>query len=209
MREKDHTKELKDLRAYLDEQASKGRIGVGIIDKIVNAVATANQKYKRYINDPLSCDYGKQIYELGNYSLMANNLWNEIDNLSLMGQDKLKAIVGEETIWRLKDCIEKICDGVENEPDKITQRRGRPVNLPMKSWVHEIADIYENEFKRSPKISGSGDSEDKDRGPFWAFLQRCREIPSIPQPNSTTVTRYLNTREERRKTRASQRSPRI
>jgi hypothetical protein len=83
------------------------------------------------------------------------------------------------------------------------QDKGKPRDLAEERWIFELADIYENAFCQSARVSGSGSEDDDDeptnrRGKFYRLLEVSRP-ESFPRHGKLSLRQIDRMLKRRRK----------
>jgi hypothetical protein len=164
---------------------------------LTEVLLNAGARYDRYIarRDDWNA-YRLRRNRLVGIKQSAESLASNLGGLDILSHDDLASRLGPreiETLIGLLRFLVRESSDLANE----VQKEGRARNLAEERWILEVADIYENAFKRPARVWGSGDEKvSKRRGKFYHLLEVSRpsSFPRYGKLSLRQVERILGQR---------------
>lgn len=192
------------LRAFLNHHLP-GRAKSDLA-AIVEAVRAAGRRYVRHAQSRKQWDDAqerrgpgehKKGYlqqrrrRLGRVATLAIQLQEEISCLDSIFLEDLEFCLGAEQMKELRTSVADL--GVHSRQLlEGAQEKGRARDLAQERWIHDMAIIFETNFKAPAKVWGSSEPEGKSsRGPFYDLMK-------LGRPNDFDRYRLLDPTQVRR-----------
>jgi hypothetical protein len=180
-----------DLRNFLQDNLPRSTAGV---ESIMRALEAAGQRYERYAAAREHWEtYRNRRVVLKGMADRAEQLQNLIARLDPISRDDLTSALGAERLEALQGYLSSVAVHADRLASSV-QASGRPRDLAIERWVHEVADIFEVNFGRKATATGSAARR------FYELL-RLSMPESFPRAGSLQprqLTRVLKLRSARR-----------
>jgi hypothetical protein len=164
------------------------------------AVCEAGERYDRYIaRRDEWWSFAKRRDKLKKIVTFVEGVASGLRELDILSRDDLAVRVGSREIDELVASLHRLGREATILVGQ-AQTMGRPRDLAEERWILELADIYENAFRQSATVWGTG-RPTKGRPGFYSFLELSRpnKFPSHGKLHPRQVDRLLK---QRRRTRA-------
>jgi hypothetical protein len=157
-----------DLHKFLVRELPKD--APNDLDAIKRALDGASRRYERLMQERIGWEsYRNRRKSLEEIQDLSKSLTESIGDLDVLSREDLEIHLGSEKVEALLGHLVNL-DTHAQQLLKTIQAKGRPRNLAEESWVHDVADIYENNFRRKATVSGSGSGSSAKRGKFFELL---------------------------------------
>ena len=164
------------------------------LDLIMTGLLRAGERYDRYAaNKEDWISYANRRRVLTKITEHAAELVESLRELDIISRDILEERL---SIERLGTTISYL-GYLEHESTKLAggiQKEGRQIDLAEEIWVLEIAEIFENVFRRGASDSDSGSGRKKNRRPFFQLLRLSwpSSFPRYGKLNPRQIDRVLD-----------------
>jgi len=173
----------------------------GQVPHLTDAVRRAGLRYDRYAAAAARdgwLKYRKRRLQLEEISESALKVVNGLAKLDCISRDVIESCLDDPTQMKmLPDSLCRLRVQAMRLAQEV-QRDGKPRDLAEERWIFELADIYENAFRRTAKVSGSGSGPTEKRGRFYRFLELSRP-ESFPRYGKLSVRQVERTLRRRNK----------
>jgi len=133
-------------------------------EEVLKGLAHARDRYERYARAREQWQPPKRRKSaLVEIRRLSEGLRAALGNLDPISKDDLNVAIGSDVFDRLHSCLSEIILK-SNDLAKDIRTDGRPRDLARERWIHEVADIYENNFGRKAALYG------RNSGPFYRLL---------------------------------------
>ena len=156
---------------------------------------SAAERYDRYQKSSDGNVPAGRRRELKKIAADSIELVSRLSRLNIISRDELDSSLGLEKIEILIGHL--LClYGEARIIYSPLKKRGAPGNVAQNIWISEVADIFETNFRKEPKVTGNNSTSIEKRGKFFRLLDISRPL-SLPRhgtlgPNQ--VRRVLNNR---------------
>jgi hypothetical protein len=166
------------------------------VDEMIRAWDYAGRRYERYAETrTIWSDYKRWRDMLWRLISTSGNLAKDIARLDPISRDDLEARVGSEKLETVIGYLDTLAEQAQSICQQI-QVAGPSRDLALERWVHDVAAIYEANFRRKASISGSASELRRERGKFNRLLHIAKPAP-LPQralAHPARLTRILKRR---------------
>src|ERR1700733_7976738 len=115
-------------------------------------------------------NYSGRAGRFAGIALTAGNLAIQLSELDVLSRDDLEARIQSDQLQAILGSL----IALQKEAIYLKKRgrgAGRGRDLAEERWISELADIYENVFKRKASVWGSGTGPKNRRGDFYRLLE--------------------------------------
>ena len=186
------------IRDFLERELPPGETKQ--VPYLTNVLLDAGARYDRYTARRKEwMSYASRWKRLVRITRLAEDLESNLCELDILSRDDLASRLGPKEVEALigsTRLLSRATTGLAKE----TQKDGRPRDLAEERWILELADIYENAFRKPARVWGSGAGPAKWRGNFYHLLEVGRPLsfPRHGKLNPRQIERTLRQRGRKR-----------
>jgi hypothetical protein len=186
------------IRDFLDRELPPGKTEQAPF--LTDALLNASARYDRYAarrNDWFS--YVRRRNQLSEIAQLAHQLASELCKLDILSRDDIASRIDPKQVEALIGSLHLLSTETTELVEGL-QKDGKPRDLAEERWILELADIYENTFRRPAAVWGSGAGPRKHRGTFYQLLEVGRPVsfPRYGKLSPRQIERTLKRRAKRK-----------
>src|ERR1700730_13796700 len=149
------TKEGEAIRNFLEGELPPGEVKQAAY--LTTVLLDAGARYDRYTARKEEwISYANRRNRLVRITKLSGELISSLCELDILSRDDLASRLGLKEVEALIGSIHFLSRETSYLANG-AQKDGRPRDLAEERWILEVADLYENAFRRPARIWGSGD----------------------------------------------------